>query len=190
MAPIGSDSSAFSREMEWVEGIRAGDEEAFEAFFMAFYRDLCRFMLQYVGSAAVAEEQVQEIFVGIWERREGWDPKGPIARYLRRAARNRALNQARHMRVVESWRQRAVTLEQPSPSDPEEVFLYEELSVAIQGGIDAMPERRREVFLLSRRAGLTHAEIADLLGISIRTVEVHVGRALSALRSVVEDLGP
>lgn len=182
------DPESYARDAVWIERIRAGDQTAFEELFNAFYGETCRFLLQYVRSVEIAEEQVQEIFVGIWERREGWNPRVPIVRYLRRAARNRALNQLRHMRVVESWRQRAAAAEQPRQPNPEEVFSVQELSSVIQRGIDEMPERRREIFLLSRRAGLSHAEISDLLGISVRTVEVHVGRALSQIRLIVDEM--
>jgi RNA polymerase sigma-70 factor, ECF subfamily len=168
----------------WVERIRKGDEAAFGALFRAFYKDLCQFVHQYVRSEEIAEDNVQEIFLGIWVRRETWDPKGPIKPYLFRAARNRALNALRNHRTEFRWRDGSRRESRREPT-PEDNLVYQELSAAIEQTIEGLPDRCREIFRLSRRSGLRHTEIASLLNISVKTVETQMGRALRALRRVV-----
>jgi RNA polymerase sigma-70 factor (ECF subfamily) len=168
------------RDQQWARKIREGDRAAFEALFHAYYGSLCDFAWQYVRSEDIVEELVQDIFLYVWERRADWLPQGTVRSYLYRAVYNKSLNHLKHRRIEKQWE---VQHREDEPSEtPEDALSFKELSDAIQASLDALPERRRHVFLLSRQHNMTYAEIAEMLGISIKTVETQMGRALQSMR--------
>jgi RNA polymerase sigma-70 factor (ECF subfamily) len=172
-------------ERAWISRIAAGDEAAFETLFHAYHARLCAFAYRYVGAHDLAEEMVQEVFLFIWDRRETWDVRTSLKSYLFAAVRNAALSYLRHERVVR--RHDAETVElftRPTPSTDSEVRTTE-LVAAVQRAVNRLPERCRLVFTLHREQALTYAEIAEVLAISPKTVEVQMGRALKTLRKAL-----
>lgn len=164
---------------DWLARLRAGDEQAFERLFRAFVPGLVALVTRYVGSRVVAEDLVQELFLTLWQRRMTLDVKQGVATYLYVAARNRAFAYLRHERVVA---QHASTVAAP-PHDrtlPAEADLLTALD--LQEAIEQLPARCRLVFQLSRQRGMTNAEIAAFLDLSIKAVEAHLTRALRSLR--------
>jgi RNA polymerase sigma-70 factor (ECF subfamily) len=158
--------------------IRAGDTAAFERFFRATYPGVVRYLRARVKNLAVAEELAQDVYLRIWRGRARLDPDRPLPAYLYRSARNAAANEAARRRVR--------TLHAPpplaSPVASDESVQLRELRDAVRAAIDALPARCRQIFLLSREQGLTYAQIAATLHLSIKTVENHMGRALQGLR--------
>jgi len=127
-----------------------------------------------------AEELVQDVMFKVWERREHLAMGDELKTYLYRATRNHALNLLRRRRLERLW-QAMLPREEPSVA-AEEPDDSSELERAVRAAIDALPDRCREVFLLSREHGLSYAAIAATMGISVKTVETQMGRALKALR--------
>jgi len=186
---------------EWTARLRQGDEAAFEALFHAFAPGLVAFVARTVRSRAIAEELVQDLFLTVWRRRTELDVDSAITTYLYAAARNRALDYLARERTAQRWRdtearaagglraaprQRAgrearPSTDAPDPSAPIEEELLDVLEV--QDAIGRLPPRCRLVFTLSRQHEMTYTEIAQTLGLSIKTVETQMGRALKALRA-------
>lgn len=171
-----------------VARVRAGDAEAFAVLFKGHYRAMCALAFRYVQSWEEAEDVVETIWVKIWERREEWTVHGTPGEYLFTAVRNQAINRLRHDRIRqraaerllnEAWR--APTGSDAAPAD--EQLAATELEAAITSAIAALPPRCREAFLLHRQHGRSYAEIAAVMGISTRTVEVQIGKALRLLRA-------
>jgi RNA polymerase sigma-70 factor (family 1) len=179
-----------SNEIEWVEAIRAGDGSAFESVFHAYHAPLCALAYRYLGARDLAEEMVQEVFLGIWERRETWEVRSSVKGYLCTAVRNAALSYLRHERVVQRSERDIRNWQAPSPERPDLQALEEETVAAVQQAVSRLPDRCRLVFTLHREQGLTYAEVAQVLGISPRTVEVQIGRALKSLRKGLAGLQP
>jgi len=178
------------RDRQWVERIQGGDDRAFETMFRVYYPRLCRFVCHYVKSLEIAEEIVQDIFLAIWENRERWNPVGRVRTYLYRAAKNRALNHLKHYRIENRFRRMRLVLKEESQSTPDEALQNKELLAAIEQGIEALPERCRLIFTMHRQEGLTYTEIAEILDISIKTVETQMGRALKSLRNRLQSFLP
>lgn len=169
-------------DRRWIERIRRGEVEAFDAIFHEFYPGLCLFVARRVGSRAVAEELVQDIFLAMWRRRETLDVRQSLPTYLFTAARNRALNHLRHERVTTRWRR--IPRDDADPLSPLERDLWQaELSTALHEAIMRLPERCRAVFTMSRQHGMSYAQIAAALQISVKTVDAQMGRALKSLRA-------
>lgn len=170
--------------------IRAGDRAAFEAVFKAHYDALCRSVAPYLGSRDAAEDVVQGVFVRIWERRLEWEVHDSLRHYLFAAVRRRALSQLRHLAV----RRRSaphLTLEANARSDPpaEAWFEADELRLRFERALATLPPRTREAFVLSRGEGMSYAEVALRMGVSPKTVGVHIGKSLAVLRKAITAVG-
>ncbi|SHG41255.1 RNA polymerase sigma-70 factor, ECF subfamily [Fodinibius roseus] len=185
-----SDTSPPTSEKEWVRRVReAGDRSAFEQIFRAYYKRLHGYAYSFVSQKQEAEDIVQTIFLNIWAQREDWDPPGTLKHYLFAAIRNEALNRLRHQQVVQKTEDEVSRIfrELKESSVSEEDDELRELRKDIQRGINQLPPRRRKIFVLNRRSGLTYAEIADFLDISVNTVGTQMGRALKSLREHLSD---
>lgn len=176
-------------DLAGIEGIRHGDENALEVLFNEYHGPLCGFAYRFVRSRAVAEELVQEVFLYLWEHRselEIGDPK----RYLFTAVRNAATSYLRHQHVTDRGEADTIALFSKSPATPERDLRVTELASALQRAIARLPERCRLVFTLSREEGMAHKEIADVLGISVKTVENQMVHAYKALRQYLAPYWP
>jgi RNA polymerase sigma-70 factor (ECF subfamily) len=163
--------------------------------FAAYYPALCSFVQSYVHTPDAAEELVQSVFLRLWEQRATWEPAG-IRPYLFGACRNRALSYRRHERIVARFEERvaredlAAASSAHAPPAPDEDLYAAELAEALRRAVHELPERRRQVVILRWEHHLSHAEIARILGISIKTVEVQFGRAIAALRKRLQTFRP
>lgn len=173
------------RDLAWARAIQDADHAAFEALFRTYAERLSAFASQYVNLPEIAEEIVQDIFLEIWQGREHWCPKRNVRAYLYKMTRNRALNYLKHEEVVASWKQQAGVKESETLPIPEEDLHQKELRQAIQDAIKQLPERRRRIFVLSRRHDMTYREVAETLDISVNTVETQMSRAFSTLRQLL-----
>jgi RNA polymerase sigma-70 factor, ECF subfamily len=172
-------------ERAMIEGLRTGAPAAFDSIFRAHYPLLVAVGQSLLGDRAAAEDVAQDVMLELWRRRENIVLDTSLRAYLARAARNRALNRIRHERV---GRRADPEYEGPAPAPHADRQLAEaELDGAIQHAVHGLPARCREVFELSRAQGLRYAEIAQVLGVSVKTVEAHMGKALRLLR---EHLAP
>lgn len=170
-------------DAELVRRIRAGDERALEVVFRAHYAGMASFVQRYVRSADLAEELVQDVFLKLWSKREHLADIETFRTYLFRAARNTALNHLRRVKLERRWQEEHGQEEEaPASYAADEEASEQEVAAAVQVAISRLPPRCREIFLLSRDGGLTYAEIARALEISVKTVETQMGRALKSLR--------
>jgi RNA polymerase sigma-70 factor (ECF subfamily) len=180
-------SAAGGQELEepaFVSRIRAGDAAAFELLFRAHHPGLCAFATRLLdgGRRDIAEELVQEVFLYVWRHREGWEVRTSARSYLYSAVRHAALAQSRHERVVRRYTAETISLFDRPPRRTDADLTAEESARMIAAAIARLPERCRMVFTLTRQQGLSYAEAADVMGISVKTVDVQMGRALKALR--------
>jgi RNA polymerase sigma-70 factor (ECF subfamily) len=168
-------------ERELLGRIRQGDEDAFDAIFRAHYPPLVGMAEGMLRSRAVAEEIVQDVMLELWRRRQALPVEESLRAYLFRATRNRALNHLRHRRVERLGEPHAAGAAVDPPRAPA-ALVEEEIDAALREAVADLPDRCREVFELSRVHGLRYAEIAGALGISVKTVEAQMGKALRLLR--------
>ena len=161
------------------------DWDAFEDLFRAVRPGLVRYGRTMAAPAEV-DDAVQDTFLALWRRRE--DGGLPDRALLYAAVRNRLLNGRR-----DAARRREILDDMPAPpapAPPDAVVDAALLGERVRGWLGELPERRREAFALSRFGGLSHAEVADVMGLSPKTVENHVGRALAHLRDRLYGLAP
>lgn len=169
------------------EQIKNGDRKAFEAVFRAWYPFLCNYATQLLKEPSAAEEIVQELFVNLWEKKEDINIDTSLKSYLFRAVKNRCLNYVRHSKIKEEYF-RIMQSEQNNYS--EDYDSQAELMQKIEESIASLPEKRKEIFRLSRQEGLKYREIANRLNLSIKTVETQMGLAIKSLRENLKDFLP
>ncbi len=177
-------------DAELAARVRSGDMGAFETLFHAHYDRLCAFVLGYVDSRETAEDLVQELFARLWERRAEWEVRGSVRGYLYAAARNRALSHLRHARVVARWTEstvRDIGLKGPSASSADDEVRSKELAAAIARAVGRLPPRRRQAYTLRWQHDLSLAEIAAVMGVTVKCVELHLAGASKAVREVVAE---
>jgi RNA polymerase sigma-70 factor (ECF subfamily) len=182
-------------ELRVIASVRTGDSAAFERLFTTHYEALCGFVHGYLRSREATEDLVQDLFASIWENRERWRPGGTIRQYLFTAARNRALSHLRHAVVVRRFEDRAKRDPVPSAcsgraAHADGAVYVGELTAAFEEAVRALPEGRRRVLLLRWEGELSHAEIAQVLGISVKGVETQIGRAMRSIRERLAHFRP
>lgn len=174
----------------WARRIRTSDSSAFEAFFRAVHPPLVQYAQRYLHDSAAALDVTQDAFIRIWEGRERIDPAQSLKAFAFRTVRNLCLNRIRDGKT------RTELLEEeyePPPTDarrPDEVLNEELLASRLEEWIEDLPDRQREALRLSRFHGLSHQEAADAMGVSARTVNNHLVKALRTIRDRVRAYEP
>lgn len=159
----------------------------FEKVFRKYYEPLCRYAYSMVRDTDEAEEIVQEFFYTYWINRKRIAIRLSLKSYLYRSIRNSALQYLRHKNLEEQYR--AQITYSDSYETPEQSLTGNELSGIVDTTLKELPERCRQIFLLNRVNGLKYKEIADLLKISVKTVEADMGKALVVLRDQLSRAG-
>jgi RNA polymerase sigma-70 factor (ECF subfamily) len=165
--------------------MRADDARAFEVIFRRYYDPLCRAIAAYLGDRDAVEDVVQGVLARLWDGRHGLAVPDSLANYLLAAARRRAVDQLRHEAVRRKAAPLLVIETSAERGNPESTFDADALRHRFARAVAALPPRTREAFVLSRRDGLSYDEIALRMGISVKTVGVHIGNSLAALRKVL-----
>jgi RNA polymerase sigma-70 factor (family 1) len=180
----------FNTDPEIVNAIRKGDEAAFERTFRLYYDRLCNYANSLLKEEDEAEEVVQTVFLNIWEKRVDLEITLSLKSYLYRAVHNHCLNRFKHATVREAYRDYTQNFIPQSYESVTEVIHASELEERIEAAVSTLPEQCQIAFRLSRFEELKYQEIADQLGISIKTVENQIGKALKILRTALADYLP
>ena len=173
--------SSSDDEIFWIEKIKKSDSNAFEFLFKKYCQPLINFSRRIINETETAENIVQDVFLKVWENRKSLKLGTSIKSYLFTITRNESLKYQRHQTVVRKSEE-AVRDSLSSVKTPDERFNESEIESNIHRVIYLLPEKRREIFMMNRFDELTYKEIAEVLKISVKTVETQMGRALKHLR--------
>jgi RNA polymerase sigma-70 factor (ECF subfamily) len=165
--------------------LKRSDSRAFEVIFRMFRVDLLRYVGSIIEDAVAAHDLVQDVFTYLWEKRAALQPELPLKPYLYRMARNRAL---RHLRDERTHTQKHLEIKANNNTSDVDASIdsgvhAKDLVRQLRTWVLELPDRQREAITLSRMHHLSHAEIANLMGVSPRTVNNHIGRALRTLEA-------
>ena len=173
---------------ELFDQVKTGDQKAFELLFSIYFARLNDFAKHVVKDDAISQDIIQDVFVKVWENKAKIESLH-LEAFLFRLVRNRCIDFIKHLKVVNNQMH-----EIEISSKCEELYridfignepyilIEQELKVKIEKTIQNLPDRCREVFVLSRMDGLKNKEIAEKLDINIKNVERHLNRALQSFR--------
>ena len=172
---------------ELARRIRANDAGAFDAFLADQWTPLIRYVASLTGSVDDAQDLAQEAFLRVWEQRSGLRPSASLRAYLYQIARNLTINELKSRdlhRVLGARHAR----ELPAVRTPGREYEISQVGERVRAAIAALPERRREAFVLAHLQDLPHREIAEIMGISPQTVANQISAALGELRETLRPL--
>ncbi len=177
-----------------IERLKAGDEEAFEYLYRQYFARLYHYACNLLNNRVGAEEAVCDVFAGIWEKRLQLSIDHSVKSYLFRSVYHHCLNQIRQLQVENKYKLYFLQYWSENPDEfseyPFEKLLEKELELKIEEALASLPDQCREMFLLSRDEGLTHAEIALRYGVSVNTVHTQIARALKKLKEALQQYLP
>lgn len=180
-----SDSATWE---ELCRRLTRSDGRAFERIYRLIRDELLGYVHSIVTDGPTAHDLVQDVFVSLWNLRTSLDPSRPLRGYLFRMARNRAYRHLRDERIHARkhdvlQRERMESMPTRLPDDDVDADL---LDARLRRWLEELPARQKEALVLSRFHGLSHREVGSVMGISPRTVNNHIMRALNALRVRLE----
>ncbi|MEM1321144.1 MAG: RNA polymerase sigma-70 factor [Bacteroidota bacterium] len=188
LSPL-SVASLFNTEREplsdeaLLEAMRESNYRAFEQLFHRYYQLLCKRAFGLTHCTFKSEEIVSDVFIKIWKNRSTIKLDSKVKYYLYRAIRNQAVDYLRKQIKERNYKGEINQEFESGYSQPDELMIGKELHVKMEAAIESLPRQGRHIFRLSRDEGMKYREIADLLDISIRTVETHMRRSLIYLRA-------
>lgn len=163
------------------------DELFFRGLYKEYYHKAVYYANQYLNDYEASKEIVQEAFLSLWERRDVLEFNQNIGAYLIKTVKNKSLNELRNnikkLQNVDSEKQADLILNQRSLLDESSSLVEsKELSLQIKKSLENMPEKMRDVFIMNRDLELTYTQIAANQGVSVKTVEYRISKALAMLR--------
>jgi len=168
-----------------------GSEAAFERFFKTYYQSVLQYAYVRLRDEKAAEDIVQQVFLNIWHKRAKLKIHTSLKAFLYKAVHNESLNYLKHERHKLAHGKYSLAAEgydyRDKTSDP---MALTELQYRIQKTMNELPEQCRHIFYMNRIEELKYREIADELGLSIKTVEAQISKALKILRKKLADYLP
>ena len=159
-----------------------GNEDAFCELYAAYKNRLIYFAMRFLKSREYAEDVFQDAFTIIWQGRRFINPDASFSSYLYTIARNRILNQLRDLVNQDKLKEQILQQAVDYSNDTQNEILANDLKQLISCAMQQLTPRQRKIFEMSREQQMSHKEIADVLGISVNTVQESISTSLRTLR--------
>lgn len=172
------------------QNLNNGDVSALEWLFLRYYNDLCRYVLITIHDEKTAKNIVQDLFIYIWENRLTIHFHKSIEAYIYQACRFNTLNYLRNQHRHETKHAELGQKTSIETSGPDSGYELSELEQILDEAIELLPERCRQIFILSRKRELSYAEIASQLNLSISTVDNQINIAIKKIKTYVRSRYP
>ncbi|WP_437368326.1 RNA polymerase sigma factor [Maribacter litoralis] len=177
------DNNNYRNEHLLLKGLKNGSEAAYDYFFKKYYNELCNYLFAICGNTELAEEIAQQSFINFWEKRKKIEiKKNRLKPYFFRMAYNLFIDSKRNENKKSQFLE---NLKKEAYSEVVELdnVQFEHRLKLVQNEIENLPDQCRKVFLLGKKHGMKYKEISEQLHISVKTVEVHMSKALKRLRT-------
>ena len=173
------------KEVKLFNKIKEGDKKAFEQLFSFYYDSLCNFAYLFVKDREAVEEAVSDVFINIWRKKEGINIHLNIKSYLYKSTKNSIISYTRKRRLnivsIEDYEDGKAT------ETPETLLIKNEKHEQFNQILKTMPKKAGLVFRMHKVDGMKYREIAEVLSISEKTVENHMGNSLRHLRKLAAE---
>ncbi|MGQ8334944.1 RNA polymerase sigma-70 factor [Sunxiuqinia sp. A32] len=177
------------KQEEILANLMSNDKTALEDLFNYYYPRLFRFSKTFLKFDDGIDDILQEVFIKIWDNRQNIKTNTSFNSYIFTITQNLLLNELRRRLNNQKIKDQILRASIAQEYHSFESFEYEELRVKTVEFIEELPVKQKEIFKLSRVEGLSHKEIAERLNISTKTVEYHIGQAISQLRKKYRTVG-
>lgn len=175
----------YTTNQDLIYSLKNGEESAYAYLLKSYHKRLFTYLLTLTHNDAIAEDIIQNVFLKLWEYRENLNPEYAIQNFLYKSCYNEFVNQYKKKQRLTFFEKTYIeTIE--SVMENNDISLLEKKHELIFQGVHLLPDKCAEVFILSKKEGLTNNEIAEYLSLSLKTVEGHLTKAYSILR---EQLG-
>jgi RNA polymerase sigma-70 factor, ECF subfamily len=174
-----------------IKPLSVDSEKEFEQLFKEHFKSLYAYAFTILKNESIAEETVQNVFYKVWEKNVPDNIQTSLKAYLYKAVYHESLNYLKHQKI--KARYQVHIMHQSNNHNDQSAsrkILVKELEEKLREAMNALPQQCRTIFQLSRFEGLKYQEIADQLGISVKTVENQMGKALKQLRVKLIDYLP
>lgn len=165
---------------------KADTAVVFERIFKEHFKNLHAYACSILSDSDEAEERVQQVFYKLWEKKERIDELQSVQAYLYRSVYNECMNYVKHEKVKSAHEAHAVHHGNIA-SQPEDNATTKQLEQRIAEAMNSLPEQCRTIFQMSRFEDLKYREIADRMGLSVKTIENQMGKALKIMRTKLAD---
>ena len=175
-----------SDERSLVLRLIEGDEDAFCELYAAYKNRLIYFAMRFLKSRVYAEDIFQVAFAVVWQGRRFINPDASFSAYLYTIVRNRILNQLRDLSNQDKLREQILSQAVNYTNETKDEIIANDLRQFISRALQQLTPRQREIFQMSRERQMSHREIAEVLGISVNTVQESISISLRTLRTYLE----
>lgn len=175
------------KDKKLAKRIKQGDLGTFERLFRNYYAPLCGFANKYLEDMDTAEEIVQDVYYVLWEKRDEVDIDTSLKSYIYKSVYNKCLMHIRHEKVKQKHAKEMEYDMYSNNYETKELYNQRELQEIISKTMQKLPERCRNVFRMNRFEGLKYKEIAEILSLSIKTIEADMGKALKVFREALKE---
>lgn len=172
---------------EWICEIALSDSQsAFKSLYLAYFQRLTRFISLYVSSPVEVEEIISDTFLALWNNRKSLPEVGNFNSYIYSVARNKAISQYRtqHMEKVD-MDENMIDLFAHTDTTPEKELISKECVDLLNQAINTLPDKCKIAFKLIREDKMKYKDAANILQISVKTLEAHIATAVRKLREVL-----
>ena len=176
----------FSYQNVLINGLKKGDENAYAYLVEKYHHNLCVYANSLIRDDLIAEDIVQNVLVRTWEKRSKLKPDFSIKNYLYKSVHNEFVDQYRKSKAVMALEKKYIAALELVIDEKNESQLQKMMALVTEA-IEDLPPKCRQIFLLSKKEGLTNIEIAEHLDISKKTIEAQLTKAFRFLR---KRLGP
>ncbi len=175
----------FSNEKKLIKNLIKGNRDAYAVLFYQYASNLLSIAQSYLHDREESEEIVQETFYRVWKYRENMDASLSFKAYIITIAKRLIFNRAKKKMHEIAYKDYYLANQNSLNYEVDDYISFHELDNQLQKAMDNLPEKRRQIFVMSRQKGLSNQEIATQLGISVSTVENHMNKALNFLRNTI-----
>ena len=175
-----------SDERSLVLRLIEGDEDAFCELYAAYKNRLIYFAMRFLKARVYAEDIFQDAFAVVWQGRRFINPDASFSAYLYTIVRNRILNQLRDLSNQDKLREQILSQAVNYTNETKDEIIANDLRQFISRALQQLTPRQREIFQMSRERQMSHREIAEVLGISVNTVQESISISLRTLRTYLE----
>ncbi len=169
-----------------IRKLKKGNKAAFGELYTKYKDKLYFFCLKHLNSEYLAEEALQETFIKVWKSREIIDENQNFEGFLFTLIKNTLINFIKSDKRRKNHQELSSLDKNKITEDTSNTIIFNDYVEIMNKAIDSLSQKRKEVYQLSRKEGLSHKEIAIKLGISVNTVEIHIGKALRDIKEYLE----